>query len=76
MRKVQATRKKPGAGRGTTLIGFALAQNGALVSVKVLQGSGSDSLDQIALDHIRRSAPFPPAPEGAARTFSFEFIGR
>lgn len=76
LKKVHATRKKPGAGRGTVVIGFTLAPDGALVSAKVLQGSGSESLDQIALDHIRRSAPFPPAPDGAGRSFSFEFVGR
>jgi protein TonB len=76
LKKVHATRKKPGAGRGTAVIGFTLAPDGALVSARVLQGSGSESLDQIALDHIRRSAPFPPAPDGAGRSFSFEFVGR
>jgi protein TonB len=33
-------------------------------------------LDKIALDHIRRAAPFPAPPEGADRTYSTEFVGK
>ncbi len=76
LKKVHATRKMSGVGRGTAVIGFSLAPDGALVSVQVLHGSGSERLDRAALDHIRRSAPFPPAPAGVGRSFSFEFVGR
>ncbi len=76
MKKVRGTKKKKGVGRGSVTVGFTVAKDGGLASVKVLQTSGNADLDQVALDHIRRSAPFPPPPEGAGRSFSFEFIGK
>jgi len=76
MKKVRATRKQSGAGKGTALIGFSIGKDGGLAAVKVLRSSGNASLDAIAVDHIRRSAPFPQPPEGADRNFSFEFVGK
>lgn len=76
MKKVRGTKKKKGAGRGSVTVGFTVAKDGGLASVKVLQSSGNADLDRIALDHIRRSAPFPPPPEGVGRNFSFEFVGK
>ena len=62
--------------RGRTVVAFSISDAGALASVKVLQSSGSTDLDQVAVDHIRRAAPFPKPPSGARRQFSFEFVGR
>ena len=76
MKKVRATKRKSGAGKGTVVVGFTIAADGGLASVKVLQGSGNATLDAIALDHIRRSAPFPPPSANAKRGFSFEFVGK
>jgi protein TonB len=76
MKKVRATRKQSGAGKGTVVVGFSIAADGGLAGVRVLQGSGNDALDRVALDHIRRSAPFPAPPEGAGRNYSFEFVGK
>ena len=76
MKKVRSTRKKSGAGRGTVVVGFTIGKDGGLAGVKVLQSSGDASLDKTALDHIRRSAPFPVPPEGAGRSYSFEFVGK
>jgi protein TonB len=76
MKKVRATRTKVGVGRGTVVVGFTIATDGGLASVRVLKSSGNAHLDDIAIDHIRRSAPFPPPPATAATRFSFEFIGR
>ncbi len=76
MKKVRATKKQPGAGKGQVLVGFTIAGDGSLSLVKVLKSSGNAQLDQIALDHIRRSSPFPPPPEGAGSSFSFEFIAK
>jgi protein TonB len=76
MRKVRATRRASGAGRGTVVVGFTIARDGSLAGVQVLRSSGNAALDRIAADHIRRSAPFPPPPEGAGRSYSFEFVGR
>lgn len=76
MKKVRSTKKKKGAGRGSVTVGFTVAKDGGLASVKVLNSSGNADLDRIALDHIRRAAPFPPPPEGVGRNFSFEFVGK
>ncbi len=74
MKKVRSTKKKSGAGQGTVVVGFTIGRDGSLAAVKVLQSSGSATLDKIAVDHIRRSAPFPAPPEGAGSSYSFEFV--
>lgn len=76
MKKVRATRKKSGAGKGVAVVGFTVGKDGGLAGVQILQSSGNAALDQIAVSHIQRSAPFPVPPEGAGRSFSFEFIGK
>ena len=75
MKKVRATKRKTGAGRGTVVVGFTIASDGGLAAVQVLRSSGNGALDNVAVDHIRRSAPFPP-PSGAPASYSFEFIGK
>jgi periplasmic protein TonB len=74
--KINRTRKQRAPSRGRTVVGFSISEGGALASVRVIQSSGSPDLDQVALDHIRRAAPFPKPPAGAQRQFSFEFVGR
>lgn len=76
MKKVRATRKMSGAGKGAVVVGFTIAADGNLTSVQLLQGSGNAALDKVALDHIRRSAPFAPPPDGAGVSYSFEFVGK
>jgi protein TonB len=76
MTKVRATKRKSGAGKGTVVVGFTIAADGGLASVQVLQSSGNASLDAIAVDHIRRTAPFPPPGANAGRGYSFEFVGK
>lgn len=76
MKKIRKTKKQRAPAKGTVVVAFAISADGGLSSVKVLQSSGSPDLDQVALDHIRRSAPFPPPPAGADRNFSFEFVGK
>lgn len=76
MKKVRATRKETGAGKGRVVVGFTVATSGALAGVQVLRSSGDSGLDQIALNHIRRAAPFPAPPEVGGRSFSFEFVGK
>lgn len=76
MKKVHATQRKSGAGKGTVVVGFTIAANGGLASVKIMQSSGNAELDAVAVDHIRRSAPFPPPVSNAGRGYSFQFIGK
>lgn len=57
--------------------GFSIAPDGGLAGVQILQSSGNAALDRIAVDHIRRSAPFPaPPPTATARNYSFEVVGK
>lgn len=77
LKKVRSTKRKSGAGQGVAVVGFTVAADGALRQVQVLQSSGNAALDEVALDHIRRSAPFPaPPPEALKRGYSFEFVSK
>lgn len=76
MKKVRATRKKSGAGKGVAVVGFTVGKTGGLAGVQILQSSGNAALDQIAIGHIQRSAPFAAPPQGVGRSFSFEFVGK
>lgn len=75
-RAVSRTRRVRTNIRGTAVVSFRVAANGALASVAIGRSSGNAELDRIAMDHIRRAAPFPPPPPGAQTRFSVEFSGR
>ena len=55
---------------GQAVVVFSIDDAGALTSIKIGVSSGDTAVDQTALDIIRRSAPFPPPPPGAQKTFS------
>lgn len=61
---------------GEALISFKVSETGELETVTVARSSGSIELDEIALNHIRRAAPFPPPPVGARTTFTILFTGQ
>ena len=52
---------------GRVVVEFTLEHSGALVTVRIKQSSGSERLDEAALQAVRDAAPFPPFPEGRAR---------
>jgi protein TonB len=55
------------AGRGgTAVISFAVTAGGGLAYARLTRSSGTPALDQAALTAVRRSAPFPAPPAGAA----------
>lgn len=76
MRQIAKLRRKKAPDRGAVTVGFEIGADGGLRRVAVVSSSGSTALDQVAVEHIRRAAPFPPPPEGAATRFAFEFVGR
>ncbi|WP_095587241.1 energy transducer TonB [Actibacterium ureilyticum] len=76
MRKIQRTRKERSGGRGTAKVGFRVTASGAVASVRILKSSGSPRVDQNALRHVQRAAPFPPPPQGAQTSFSIDFVSK
>lgn len=76
LRVIQRTRQARSPSRGRVLVAFSIGYGGELTAASVAQSSGHAGLDNAALDHIRRAAPFPPPPPGAQQQFSFEFVGR
>ncbi len=49
-------------------ISFKLDQAGAVLSVSLLQSSGSDAFDRACLQAVRRAAPFPAPPSSLDET--------
>ena len=76
MRQIARSPRKRAPERGVVTVGFEIGPDGGLRRVAVVASSGSAALDQMALDHIRRAAPFPPPPEGAKTRYGFEFEGK
>jgi protein TonB len=76
MRKINRTRKPNVGARGTAVVGFEIASNGALASVRILSSSGSEAIDAAAVDHLQRAAPFPAPPAGAQRRFQVAYESR
>ena len=59
-------------GRGEVVVAFAVGSNGGVRSARVARSSGVASVDQAALQAIRKASPFPPIPENAGRS-TWEF---
>lgn len=62
--------RKPRGVEGSVVVTFSVSGNGGLTSARVSQGSGVPDIDQLALDAVRRAAPFSPPPGGQAMTIS------
>ncbi len=59
-------------GRGEVVVAFAVGSNGSVRSARVARSSGVNSVDQAALQAIRKASPFPPIPANAGRS-TWEF---
>ena len=73
--RLQGAKRYPESARargasGVVVVAFSLDGSGHLVSVNVARSSGQSDLDAEAIATVRRAAPFPPPPAGAARSFS------
>ncbi|KQB97664.1 hypothetical protein AL073_01575 [Loktanella sp. 1ANDIMAR09] len=62
--------------RGAAVVSFSIGPQGGLASVSLAHPSGSDALDQAALQLVRGAGPFPTPPAGARRSFSIQIEGR
>ena len=78
-------RYKPGTtgadGSGTASLSFTINRSGSIVSSRLSGSTGSSTLDQKALEMVRRANPFPAPPSevgGGSFTFSvpIHFSGR
>ncbi|WP_111734571.1 energy transducer TonB family protein [Roseovarius amoyensis] len=76
MRRIQRTRRERVNVRRAAQVSFTIAPNGGLAAVGIARSSGSAQLDRVALQQIRRAAPFPPPPAGAQRSFTLRIAGR
>ncbi|MBK9082529.1 MAG: energy transducer TonB [Rhizobiales bacterium] len=56
--------------RGRPVVAFNLSPSGGLAGVSLARSSGHAELDAEILAMVRRAAPFPKPPPGAARAFS------
>jgi protein TonB len=54
--------------RNDVQVGFTVGANGSVSGVRITRSSGSATLDQAALQVVRRAAPFPPIPAEAGRS--------
>lgn len=76
MRQIARSPRARAPERGVVTVGFEIGADGGVLRVAVVASSGAAALDAVAIDHIRRAAPFPPPPAGAETRFAFEFVGR
>jgi len=68
--RIRRAIRKPRGLEGSVVVTFSVSGNGGLTSARVSQGSGVPDIDQLALDAVRRAAPFGPPPGGQAMTIS------
>ncbi|MEJ8560490.1 TonB family protein [Yoonia sp. GPGPB17] len=66
-----ADRMRSRGSSGDVVVGMQIAGSGHLAAATVVQSSGNQAADTIALDAIRRAAPFDPTPGGQGITFRF-----
>jgi len=79
VRRIQRTRRENYRGRGRgreATVGFGIETSGQLAWVRIESSSGDAELDELAVRHIRRAAPFPAPPAGAGGGYSWVFEGR
>ncbi|MEZ5755492.1 MAG: TonB family protein [Paracoccaceae bacterium] len=67
MRQIARSPRRKAPDRGVVTVGFEIAPDGGLLQVAIVGSSGSAALDQMAVDHIRRAAPFRRHPKGRER---------
>jgi len=71
-KKIEANKNYPLSAMNAEIEGrsevvISILNNGQLESVKIINSSGNEALDNSALDSVRNSAPFPPIPKDLGR---------
>jgi protein TonB len=72
--RIQRTPQVPYHLRGRAQLRFVLSPTGEILDLRVTRSSGDARLDRLAMDHIRRSAPFPASPNQEDNEFNFEYV--
>ena len=67
--RIARTRRKNAGGTGTARVSFSISSGGGLASVRLAKSSGNSRVDNAAVAHVKRAAPFPKPPAGAQRSF-------
>ncbi|RUM23102.1 TonB family protein [Rhizobium vallis] len=68
--RIRRAIRSPRGVKGTVVVSFSVNGSGGLTSVRVVSGSGVAEIDQLAVNAIRRAAPFGPTPGGDGRNFT------
>ena len=72
--RIQQTPRVRHGSPGRVHIKFTISGDGSVNAIDVIQSSGSTSLDNISIDHVLRSAPFPTPPAYEDMGFTFEYV--
>ena len=59
--------------RGWVRVTMTINGDGSLGSIAVVDSSGSEEIERLAITTARRAAPFPKPPSGLARTLTFPY---
>lgn len=62
--RIARTKPRDVRSSGTAVIRLTISLSGALLLAEVVTSSGSDTLDQLAIETVAQAAPFPPPPAG------------
>ncbi|MBB3917454.1 energy transducer TonB family protein [Rhizobium fabae] len=68
--RIRRAIRSPRGVKGTVVVTFSVNGSGGLTSVRVVNGSGVPEIDQLAVNAVRRAAPFGPTPGGNGRNFT------
>ncbi|MGO6686123.1 TonB family protein [Rhizobium leguminosarum] len=68
--RIRRSIRTPRGVEGTVVVSFSVNGSGGLTSVRVTRGSGVPEIDQLAVEAVRRAAPFGPTPGGNGRNFT------
>ena len=67
--KLARTRRPQVSVSGVARVRMTISASGGIASVRLLQSSGSRTVDEAALRFVSSAAPFPAPPAGAQRTY-------
>ena len=74
--KILRARRKLPRVRALAVVDFQITPKGTIARIRIHRSSGNADFDRLALDHVRRAAPFPPPPFGAQTRLGVEVEGR